>query len=167
MSSITWRGNRLIQRVTSRGMEEELGYVDLDVSSGKYVLWLKDTKNAFAVNNGYIRGDEFDSINDAKRNAAGSVSATLMHHMWMARETQLPVSVPEAKTIVIQTIENMQVNQNSLGIQISNSDVEMVKEEVEKAAPSLVAKIFKEWLPGACTSLGLTKLFELLSSWKG
>ena len=167
MSPITWQGNRLIQQVASRGMEEELGCVDLDASSGKYVLWLKDTRNAFAVNSGYIRGDEFDSINDAKRNAAGSVSANLMHHMWMARDAQLPVSVPEAKTIVIQTVENMQVNQNSLGIQISNSDVEKVKEEVEQAEPSLLAKIFKEWLPGACTSLGLNKLFELLSSWKG
>ncbi len=162
MSTIIWQGNKLVQRVRSRGMTEELGYVDYEASSGKYILWLKDTKNAFGLNGGYVRGDEFDSMADAKRRAAGSISAGLLHHMWIAPDAGLPVSIPEAKIIIIKTVKNMQVNQNSLGIQVSNSDVEKVKEHVEKAEPSLLAKIFKEWLPSACTGLGLSKLLEIL-----
>ena len=167
MSAINWQGNRLVQRVASRGKEEELGYVQFDAPSGKYVLWLRDTRSAFGMNGGYVRGDEFDSLKDAKENAASSMSARLMHHMWMAGDTQLPVSLPEARTIVIKAVQNMQINQNSLGIQISDSDVRKAKEEVEKAEPTLLAKIFKEWLPSAFTGLSLAKLLELISNWRG
>lgn len=162
MSVIFWRGDALIQRLSSRGMQDELGYIAPEGDSGRYVLWLKDTKGVFGVNGGYIRGDEFESISDAKQHAAGCASASIFHRLWMVRNTGLPVSVPEAKTIVIQTVENMQLNQNSLGIQVADADVALVKERVEEAEPSLLAKIFKEWLPSACTSLGLGALVKLL-----
>ena len=162
MSTITWQGDTLIQRVSSLGMQDELGYVARDDQSGKYVLWLKDTKRVFSADGAYIRGDEFASMADAKRNAASCTTATIFHRLWMARHTGLPVSVPEARTIVIQTVENMQLNQNSLGIQVANSDIALIKERVEQAEPSLLAKVFKEWLPSACTAIGLGALIRLL-----
>ena len=164
MGVISWQGNRLNQGVLRDGKEvvEDLGYVSYDEHSGKYVLWLKDTRNLFE-NMEYIRGDEFESMEDAHKNAARSVSAMLFHTMWRPGHSgDLPVSVPEGRTIIIQTVENMQVNQNSLGIQISSADLEKVKVGVEKADSGLLGKIFKEWLPRACTSLGLTKLMSML-----
>lgn len=164
MSTITWQGDTLIQRVSSLGMQDELGYVARDDHSGKYILWLKDTKRVFGPNGGYIPGDEFASMADAKQHAAGCATARIFHHLWMARQAELPVSVPEARTIVIQTVENMQLNQNSLGVQVANSDVALVKERIEQAEPSLLAKIFKEWLPSACTAIGLGALIKLLGA---
>ena len=56
MSTITWQGNRLIQRITSKNREEELGKVEFDENTKSYVLWLKDTHNLFKTNYGYVRG---------------------------------------------------------------------------------------------------------------
>ena len=81
MSSITWDGNRLIQRVASQGREAELGYVASDDQTGGYVLWLKDL-----FGNGYVRADEFASLGQAKQRAASTVSADLLHGMWSRRK---------------------------------------------------------------------------------
>lgn len=82
MSAVTWKEvNRLFQRVGTH--EEELGYVALDQNSGTYVLWLKDTCGVLGLNGGYIRGDEFDSMAAAKKKAASSPSAFILHYIWM------------------------------------------------------------------------------------
>ena len=83
MSSVTWQENRLIQR--AREQVEELGYVAFDQNSNTYVLWLKDTCDAFGLNGGYLRGDEFPTLDAAKQTAAFSMSARLVHHMWMVK----------------------------------------------------------------------------------
>ena len=81
MSSVVWDKDNLIQKVG--GNVEELGHVKYDQHSNEYVLWLKDTRDVFGTNKGYIRGDSFPSMKDAKQNAAGSKSAFLLHYMWM------------------------------------------------------------------------------------
>ena len=81
MSSVIWDGDNLIQKV--KGNVEELGHVKYDENSKDYVLWLKDTRGVFGNNKGYIRGDSFPSMENAKQNAASSTSATLFHYMWM------------------------------------------------------------------------------------
>ena len=86
MSSINWNGNRVMQRVGNDA--EELGYVDLDSNSGTYVLWLKDTCGVLDLSGGYIRGDEFESMSDAKNEAASSPSAFIMHYIWLRRATR-------------------------------------------------------------------------------
>lgn len=81
MSAIEWKGNSLRQRVGYH--HEELGYVAFDQISKSYVLWLKDICDVFDTNRGYIRGDEFSSMAEAKQNGALSMSARLFHYMWM------------------------------------------------------------------------------------
>ena len=81
MSSVIWDGDNLIQEVG--GNVEELGHVKYDDNSKDYVLWLKDTRDVFGNNKGYIRGDSFPAMENAKQNAASSTSATLFHYMWM------------------------------------------------------------------------------------
>ena len=81
MSSIVWDGDNLLQRVGD--LIEELGHVKYHENSKTYVLWLKDTRGVFGMKNGYIQGDIFPSMEDAKQYAASSTSASLFHHMWM------------------------------------------------------------------------------------
>ena len=65
MSSVLWDKDNLIQRVGSN--IEELGHVRHEENSNQYVLWLKDTRGVFGSNKGYIRGDTFPSMEDAKQ----------------------------------------------------------------------------------------------------
>lgn len=81
MSSVVWDGDNLIQRVG--GDVEELGHVKFEPSSNRHVLWLRDLRGVFGVNNGYVRGDSFPSMRDAKQHAASSTSAWLFHLMWL------------------------------------------------------------------------------------
>ena len=88
MSTIRWQGNRLIQRINSKDSEEELGKVEFDENAQIYVLWLKDTCNFFNTSYGYVRGDEYGTLDLAKKQAANSVSARLLHHLWMIPKTK-------------------------------------------------------------------------------
>ena len=81
MSSVVWDGDNLIQRVGDD--IDELGHVKFDPNSNAYVLWLRDLRGVFGVNNGYVRGDSFPSMKDAKQHAASSTSAWLFHFMWL------------------------------------------------------------------------------------
>lgn len=90
MSSITWSGDRLIQRVGKN--EEELGKVTWDGGSEMFVLWLKDTCGVLGVDGGYMRGDEFASMADAKEKAAFTVSASIMHWIWIRKSVKDQVS---------------------------------------------------------------------------
>ena len=97
MSSVVWDKDKLIQRVGDN--TEELGHIKYDESSNMYILWLKDVRDVFGITGGYIRGDSFASMKDAKRHAASSTSAFLFHHMWMtglrkagAQDIEDPVS---------------------------------------------------------------------------
>ena len=89
MSSITWNGDRIMQRIGNDA--EELGYVGLDNNSGTYVLWLKDTCGVLGPHGGYIRGDEFASMPEAKDKAPLSPSASIMHYIWMRRAAKRQV----------------------------------------------------------------------------
>ena len=81
MSSVVWDGDNLIQRVGDD--IDELGHVKHDPNSNSHVLWLRDLRDVFGVNKGYVRGDSFPSMKDAKRHAATSTSAWLFHFMWL------------------------------------------------------------------------------------
>ena len=71
MSTVTWRDNRLVQRISSIGAEEELGIVT-EEPNGKAVLWL--------------RAAEFKSMADAKQNAAGCGPASDAHIKWVVEQ---------------------------------------------------------------------------------
>ena len=81
MSSVIWDQDNLIQKLGDN--IEELGHVKHDQTTDTYVLWLRDFRDAFRVNRGYIRGDSYPTMKDAKQHAALSVSARLFHHMWL------------------------------------------------------------------------------------
>ena len=83
MSSILWDGDNLIQKVGDN-VAELARHVKHDENSNEVVLWLKDTRGVFGNNKGYIRGESFPSMKDAKRLATSSTSAFHFHHMWMA-----------------------------------------------------------------------------------
>ena len=82
MSSVVWDGDNLVQRVGDD--IEELGHVKFEPASNRYVLWLRDLRGVFGVNDAYVRGDSFPSMRDAKQHAASSTSAWLFHFMWLA-----------------------------------------------------------------------------------
>ena len=80
MSSIFWKKGSLIQRVGNH--EAKLGYVAFDPSTKTHVLWLKDPNEEEAR---YIRGDEFSSLAEAKDKAAGAVTVSIFHYLWLSR----------------------------------------------------------------------------------
>ena len=86
MSSVTWNGDKIMQHAGTD--DAELGYISLDKPSGTYVLWLKDTCGVLDLNGGYIRGDEFASMAEAKEKGASSGSAFIMHYIWIRRVTK-------------------------------------------------------------------------------
>lgn len=81
MSSITWKGATLIQTLGPHSVE--LARVHFEESSNAFVLWLKDTSGVLGLNGGYIRAEEYQSLDDAKEGAAQSPSAFIMHYIWM------------------------------------------------------------------------------------
>ena len=81
MGSVIWDANNLIQKVGEN--LEELGHVKYDEHSNTHVLWLRDSRDVFGVNKGYVRGDSFPSMGEAKLHAASSTSARLFHFMWL------------------------------------------------------------------------------------
>lgn len=81
MSSIHLLGNRLTQRI--RGRQEELGYIEAEPSSDKYVLWLKDTFGVATTAGAYIRADEYPSLEAAKSAVLTAPSVFIWHLIWM------------------------------------------------------------------------------------
>lgn len=86
MSSMRWAGDRLIQCAASSGREEELGFVKYDSNSKTYVIWLRN----YPINpKEVVRGDEYSSMEEAKREAFDSASVRIMHFVWLRRPTVL------------------------------------------------------------------------------
>lgn len=81
VSGVGWSGNRLIQKV--RGREEELGYISLEPTSGKYVLWLKDAFGVATTAGAYIRGEEYPSVDVARAQALDAQLVFIWHLIWM------------------------------------------------------------------------------------
>jgi len=84
MSTLNWDGHRIIQSVNSKQASDELGYISHDKHSGKYVLWLMDQTGDFLGNPGsYVRGDSWDTLEEALEKAASCPRAFLMHLKWI------------------------------------------------------------------------------------
>lgn len=81
MSSIVFSGDRYLQRVGNR--EAELGRIEWEESSKKWVLWLKDTPRMLSDGSGYIRGDEYDTRTEVLEKALPSPSVSIMHLLWL------------------------------------------------------------------------------------
>ncbi len=82
MSSICWSENRLV--VSIRGQEEELGYIEQEPHSGKYVLWLKDTFGVATSAGSYLKAEEYPSLKAARSRAESPQSIVFIWHLiWM------------------------------------------------------------------------------------
>ena len=82
MSLMSIAGDQITQSFKENS--SELGYIAYDRHSEKYVLWLKDIKGDFIGNPGqYVRGGEWESLEDARNEAMSSPAAFLMHLKWM------------------------------------------------------------------------------------
>ena len=84
MSTLQWNGHRIIQSVGSKNASAELGHVRYDKRSKTYVLWLNDFAGDFVGNPGqYVRGDSWDTMEEALEKAASCPSASLFHLKWI------------------------------------------------------------------------------------
>ncbi len=82
MSGMRWEDDgKIVQEL--RNQKAELGYIGHERDTGKFILWLKDPEGIFGNKAGYIRGDEWDSLDEAKQRALDSTSARLAHFMWL------------------------------------------------------------------------------------
>lgn len=86
MSGIHLSGNRLTQRIQDR--EEELGHIELEPSSDKCVLWLKDTFGIASTAGAYIRAEEYPSLDAAKSNVLSAPSLFIWHLVWIRNVLQ-------------------------------------------------------------------------------
>ena len=134
MSTVLWDRDNLIQKVGSN--IEELGHVRYEENSNQYVLWLKDTRGMFGSNKGYIRGDSFPSMQDAKQSAAFSTSARIFHHMWLAglradgNETEIEAAESGEPPLTVSTFkEEMDKRATE-----SKEEMDKLKAESEKQA---------------------------------
>lgn len=132
MSSITWSGDRLVQRVGQSKCE--LGMVAQEDGSDSAVLWLKDTCGLLGLNGGYFRADEYASMRDAKANAACSPSAFIMHWIWMRS------SVVDQVTNELE--ENWEIIASKSG---ANAEKKSVCNQVAEYFRKLPLEEIREW----------------------
>lgn len=72
------------------------------------------------------------------------------------------ITPPEARIIIIETVENLHINSNLVQVQISAEKVEEVKIAVEKTDSGILKTILKEWIPKALVGSGVDELLALL-----
>ena len=72
------------------------------------------------------------------------------------------ITPTESRAIVIQTVENLHLNSNSVEVQITAAQVDQIKLAVEKADPVTLKRILKEWIPQAFLGVGIAELVALL-----
>ena len=143
-----------MQRVGNR--EEELGNVAWDDNSGTVVLWLKDTCGVLGADQGYLRGDEFVSMTDAKAQAASAPSAFIMHMLWMRK------SVTDQVTKELE--ENWETISSELGGDVKRN---VVRDKVADYLRALPSKKLKEWSEAIAKGVIIVTLAELIKNLLG
>ena len=79
-------------------------------------------------------------------------------------EADYPILGPaEAKVVINGTVNNLQVNQNALGVQITGDQLQQINEAVDKASPGTLREIVKTWIPQAVNmGAGIATLLKAL-----
>lgn len=72
------------------------------------------------------------------------------------------LSPHEARVVINGTVSNLQVNQNSLGIQITPTQVKDITREIDNASAALLKKVLKEWIPQAFLGASVGQLLGML-----
>ena len=75
-----------------------------------------------------------------------------------------PILTPaEAKVVINGTVNNLQVNQNALGVQITGDQLQQINEAVDKAPPGTLREVVKTWIPQAVSmGAGIATLLKAL-----
>ena len=72
------------------------------------------------------------------------------------------ITSDESKVIINGTVRNLQINSNSLGIQITDANIEEIKAAVDRAPSDTLKQILKVWIPQAFLGSGLGLLLKML-----
>ena len=72
------------------------------------------------------------------------------------------LSAQDMGTIIIQTVVNVQRNQNALGVQVSDAERHEVESAVNGAPPSVLKRALKEWVPQAVVGAAVSTLLQIL-----
>ena len=85
------------------------------------------------------------------------------HRALIGEDQDDPILSPhEARVVINGTVNNLQLNQNSLGIQITPTQVKDITGEIDTASPALLKKVLKEWIPQAFLGAGVGQLLGML-----
>ena len=69
----------------------------------------------------------------------------------------------EARLVITGTVNNLQVNQNALGVQITGDQLQQINEAVDHASPDTLKEIIKTWIPQVVSvGAGLATLLKAL-----
>ena len=74
----------------------------------------------------------------------------------------LPLTVGETRVVIKSMVNNIQINQNALGIQVSDAEIARAKEAVDAASPSTLRRVLTEWAPQALLGASISLLFSIL-----
>lgn len=74
---------------------------------------------------------------------------------------QVSLSVDEARLTINGSVQNLQINSNAIGIQITDGDIEKVKAAVDKAEPDDLKRAIMEWIP-TLGKAGIEALVKML-----
>ena len=103
-----------------------------------------------ARNNYRHRGEMLEDVVDQYREQIGETDEDPM------------ITPAESRIIVIETVKNLHIHSNELNMQISAEQVEQINVAVEKAHPSVLKRILKEWIPKALVGSGVDELLAML-----
>lgn len=150
MSGIHLSGNRLIQRI--RGCQEELGYIELEPSSGRCVLWLKDTFGVANTAGAHIRADEYPSLEVAKSNVLTAPSVFIWHLIWMRgvlkHEADRELENHWEQLSANDTLPSKQSLKDRLRAHLDRLPIDKVKELLGKIGTGVFIKAIIEIISG-------------------
>ena len=154
MSSIHLSENRLTQQI--RGCQEDLGYLEVEPSSDRCVLWLKDTFGVANSAGAYIRADEYPSLEVAKSNVLSAPSVFIWHLVWMRgvlkREAEKELKEQWEQLSANGAIPSKQSLQDRLRAHVDRLSIDKVKELFGKigtvALTQAISEIVKRFLNG-------------------
>ena len=113
------------------------------------------------LSNRYQRAiDPDDSALDGV--ADGAVVGGAKRSVFPEQRDIVALTIVDARHSVVSVVKQVQINQNALGVQFSESDIEKVIVGVANAPPTVIQRLLKDWLPSALTGLGLTMLLRIL-----
>lgn len=104
-----------------------------------------------------MKADGYNTIEEAVRHLADQHRA-----LTGSDRGELTMQESEARAIIIGTVENLQINQNALGIQLTGETRVRIEQAVEGADATTLRRILKEWIPQAFLGAGVGTLLSML-----